>query len=207
MKKESYLIALKKSMEENGYNDEYISLCIKYATRLIENNLPVIFDIKHLSLLLGVNSKKMNSMLFGNDSYYNKYDIPKKSGGNRTIYAPKKELKYVQRWILVEILNKIRISEFATGFTRGKSIIDNAKIHLNQECVFNIDIKDFFPSINFFKVYKIFRYYGYTEEVSFLLSKLCTLHDRLPQGSPASPALSNIVCLKLDKRLHCLAQS
>ena len=51
----------------------------------------------------------------------------------------------------------------------------------------------------------MFFYYGYTKEISFVLTKLCTYRGKLPQGSPASPYLSNIVCLKMDKRLHQLA--
>ena len=64
----------------------------------------------------------------------------------------------------------------------------------------------FFPSISFERVYRIFSYYGYTNEVSFILAKLCTFQNRLPQGSPASPYISNIACLKLDARLSALAQ-
>ena len=69
-------------------------------------------------------------------------------------------------------------------------------------------MKDFFPSIGYKEIYKIFRYIGYTDGVSKLLTKLCTnVNDVLPQGSPASPPLSNLVSLKLDKRLSRLAES
>ena len=105
------------------------------------------------------------------------------------------ELKYIQRWILDNILSKIKVSEFATGFCANCSIVDNAKYHINKECVINIDIKDFFPSISFERIFRVFAYYGYTKEVSFFLAKLCTYEDELPQGSPASPMLSNIVNL------------
>ena len=132
-------------------------------------------------------------------------EIPKKSGDYRELDIPSAELKYIQRWILDNILNKIRVSEFATGFCSKKSILNNAKIHINQKCIVNMDIKDFFPSISFEKTYRIFAYYGYTNEVSFILAKLCTFNGRLPQGSPASPYISNIACLKLDARLSALA--
>lgn len=91
-------------------------------------------------------------------------------------------------------------------FAKKKSIVDNAKAHVNNTCLINMDIKDFFTSIKFYEVYKIFKYYGYTKEISFALTKLCTFQGKLPQGSPTSPVLSNIVCLKLDKRLSLLAK-
>ena len=68
-----------------------------------------------------------------------------------------------------------------------------------------MDIEDFFPSINFERIFRIFVYYGYTKEVSWVLSKLCSYNSKLPQGSPASPYISNIACLKLDARLSALA--
>ena len=78
---------------------------------------------------------------------------------------------------------------------------------MNKECVISLDIKDFFPSVSFETVFRIFNYYGYTKELSFLFAKLCTYENYLPQGSPASPWISNISCLKIDKRLSRLAQT
>ena len=116
------------------------------------------------------------------------------------------DLKYIQRWILDNILNKIHVSDYANGFVKNRSILTNAQNHINSECVVNIDLKDFFPTVKFEQVFRIFKYYGYTKEVSYTLSKLCTYRGILPQGSPASPAITNIICLKLDKRLSALGQ-
>lgn len=86
------------------------------------------------------------------------------------------------------------------------SIYDNAVQHTGKELVVNIDLKDFFPSIQYREIYKIFKYIGYTDSVSKLLTNLCTnARSVLPQGSPASPTISNLVSLKLDKRLGRLA--
>jgi hypothetical protein len=70
----------------------------------------------------------------------------------------------------------------------------------------NFDIVDFFPSIKYKDVFKIFYYVGYNKQVSHLLTKLCVNEfNILPQGAPTSPAISNIVLLKLDKRLSSLS--
>ena len=204
--KDEYISKLKIKIEEAGYDSKYSDCCCNYATRLLENDVPVIFDIEHFAKLVGTSKEFICKLIFAEELFYKTIEIPKKRGGNRVLDIPSMELKYIQRWILDNILEHIPVSENATGFKKHTSIVNNAKRHVNKDCLINIDIKDFFPSIDFVKVYKVFSYYGYTKEISFILAKLCTYKDRLPQGSPASPALSNIVCLKLDARLDKLAE-
>ena len=206
MNKEKYLNDLEKTILESGYDAYYVAKCLRYATRLIDNGLPVVFDINHLSILIGIHPSDIAKILFAEERFYTTGKIPKKSGGYRELDMPSLEVKYIQRWILDNILDKIRISEYATGFCRNKSIIDNAKIHMGKHCIVNMDIKDFFPTITYEQVFRMFLYFGYTREVSFALAKLCTYNGYLPQGSPASPYLSNIICLKLDARLSALAK-
>lgn len=206
MEKEQYLSALKTEARQKGCGEYYIAKCVRYATRLLDNGLPVIFDTKHLAMLIGISPEDLTKLVFCQELFYTKAYIPKKSGGTRELDMPSLELKYIQRWILDNILVKIHVSEHAFGFCLNKSIVDNAQIHKNMYCLINMDISDFFPSVSFEKVFRIFAYYGYTKEVSWILSKLCTYQGKLPQGSPASPQISNIVCLKLDARLSALAE-
>ncbi|MEA4941233.1 MAG: retron St85 family RNA-directed DNA polymerase [Oscillibacter sp.] len=207
MDKELYLNNLSDEIAKQGYGDYYCAKCTRYASHLIDNNLPVIFDTKHLSLLIGIDTHDLTKMVFSEERYYTQTKIPKKSNGFRELDMPAVELKYIQRWILNNILYSVKISDCAVGFCIKKSIVNNAKRHINQYCIVNMDIKDFFPTISFERVYRIFAYYGYTNEVSFVLAKLCTFGGKLPQGSPASPYISNISCLKLDARLNALAKA
>ncbi len=205
MNKEDYITNLKLELINQKRGKYYSKRCLLYAERLLDNNLPVIFDIKHLSLLLGIGAYHLGSYILTTESYfYKKISIPKRNGSMRVLQVPSAELKYIQRWILDNILNNIHISDHANGFCRGKSIVTNAKAHVGKECIINLDIKDFFPSIDIDTVFRIFSYYGYTKEVSFALARLCTYEGCLPQGSPASPLISNIVCLKMDKRISSL---
>jgi len=205
--KEIYIKELRDLLKKSHKNTYYSEVCIKYAEQLLNNKLPVIFDLKHLSLLIGIDTNSLVSIVFSQSLYYQEISIPKKSGGFRTLYCPAIVLKYIQRWILDNILMNIKISDFATGFCPKRSIMTNACFHKNKDCLLNMDIKDFFPTISFDKVFKVFIYFGYTKEVSFFLAKLCTYKNQLPQGSPASPYLSNIICLKLDRRLLNLAET
>lgn len=207
MDKRKYLTSLHDGLKDAGKNDHYTTVCCNYASRLLDSNLPVLFDNQHLALVLGMSMSGFWRFFHAIDSYcYHEIKIPKKNGGVRTLDIPSMNLKYIQRWILDNILNNMHVSNHANGFVKNRSILTNAQNHLNSECIVNIDLKDFFPSIKFEQVFGIFKYYGYTKELSYTLAKLCTYHGILPQGSPASPAITNIICLKLDKRLSALAE-
>jgi retron-type reverse transcriptase len=156
--------------------------------------------------------------------HYVKYTIPKRSGGQRVILAPKRELKALQRKILDEILAKVPASESAHGFITGRSVVTNARPHVGKEVVLNLDLKDFFPTVTFPRVRGIFLFLGYSFSVASVLALLCTEHDReayndgeracfvsigpraLVQGAPTSPALANLAAYKLDRKLAALAR-
>lgn len=170
--------------------------------------LPVIFDKQHFALLVGRELSEITKMMaMIETNYYHEAKIVKKSGKMRTLNIPAVSLRLVQKWILDNILYKIRVSQYCNGFCKKKSICTNAQNHLNQDCIVNMDMSDFFPSISQKQIFRIFYYYGYTVEVSYMLARLCTYDGYLPQGAPTSPYLSNIACLKLDKRLAGLAKN
>lgn len=149
---------------------------------------------------------------------YTSFAVRKKNGGERIIHAPVNGLKHILRPLNI-ILNSIAEPHFkATGFVPGKSIVDNAKEHIGNHYVYNIDLKDFFHSFD-----RSWVKYGFMiapfnlgkekEDLAFLLASLCThpfevegeMKTVLPQGSPTSPTITNILCAKLDRRLNGLA--
>ncbi len=197
---------------EDKYNSGLIDhetyiLIKQYVERLTSNNVPVIFNLRHLRSILEINKAEQNEYFgTGKANLYRKFRLPKRSGGSRSIDAPVDKLKQRQLWIKERILDNIGVSRYACGFIKGKSIIDNATPHVGKELVINFDITNFFPSIKYKDVFKIFYYVGYNKQVSHLLTKLCVNEfNVLPQGAPTSPPISNIVLLKLDKRLSGLA--
>lgn len=150
---------------------------------------------------------------------YTSFEVPKKSGGARTINAPVKGLKYV-----LKALNFIFqcISEphhKATGFVLNKSIVTNAKFHVGNHYVYNIDLKDFFHSFDRNRVKIGFMQAPFSlrdakEPLAFLLACLCTHPFEvdgeqkivLPQGAPTSPTITNMLCIAMDRRLNGLAK-
>ncbi len=139
---------------------------------------------------------------------YTEFKIPKKSGGHRLICKPKTSLKIIQQK-LNQVLKTVYEPKPSTdGFTVGRSIVTNAEVHLRQRYLLNIDLKDFFPSINFGRVRGLLmaKPYNCTEEVATVLAQICCYDNQLPQGCPTSPIISNMICSKLDSQLQRLAK-
>lgn len=168
----------------------------------------IILNSYHLSNLLGIKWNYFKKLISNPEKYYYNFLISKKSGGKRQINVPNYYLSLCQAFIKDEILNKIKIHPNANGFAFSKSIITNAQIHTNKEVILNIDLKDFFPSIESKKVFYVFnKLCGYDKSLSFCLTRLVMYNGGLPQGACTSPILSNIVSYKLDLRLSGLARS
>jgi len=133
--------------------------------------------------------------------FYKKIFLFKPGGGFREILQPCKELKSIQAWILRNILDKLTPSSVASAYIIGRKPLFHTKPHNNNRYFYLADIKDFFPSITNKMVYSLFLDVGYSGNAASILTKLTTCNGVLPQGAVTSPAISNYVCLKLDKRL------
>lgn len=131
------------------------------------------------------------------NSYYRNFFINKKNGGKRLISIPNKRLKEIQSCIRV----------FLTGPNHhGRSIIQSAIPHICKDIVYNIDIKDFYPSINSVQITSRLISIGFKYDIAILISSLATMRTKegmpvLPQGAPSSPILAELVMKHLDSRL------
>lgn len=192
--------------EQAGIEASLVAVYMEYVDKLLLQDMPVIFDLKHLCLLLGVKKEYLCSVIYSPEQHYRHFSIKKHSGGLREITAPYYSLKQMQRWILDNILSNIKVHRCAHGFKPKKSILTNVKVHVNQEDLLKLDLKDFFPSIGKNFVINVFQEIGYTNDVAFYLASICCYDDALPQGAPTSPALSNIVSRFMDNRLYKLAR-
>jgi retron-type reverse transcriptase len=196
--------------------------------RAAENELPALDKPDQLAESLGVTIPQLRGMAYHRDAatslHYVRFTIPKRDGTQRPIWAPKKRLKAAQRWILHNIVERLPVHGAAQGFLVGRSILSNAAVHVNSKILLKMDIKEFFPTVTVRRVKGVFRRAGYRDGISTLLALLCTEAPReivqvegktyyvslgprcLPQGAPTSPALTNALCLRLDRRLAGLAK-
>ncbi|WP_313302438.1 retron Ec67 family RNA-directed DNA polymerase/endonuclease [Diaphorobacter sp.] len=146
---------------------------------------------------------------------YTKFEIPKRYGGKRAICAPTGALKHIQRLLanlLMDCLNELNAKydrQAAHGFVTDRSILTNAHQHRGRSHVLNLDLQDFFGSINFGRVRGFFiadKDFALQPAVATVLAQIACFENRLPQGSPVSPVISNLIGNVLDTHLIKLAR-
>lgn len=180
---------------------------------------------KHdLAILLGVKPSSLTYTLYKlkPETQYNSFTIPKKNGGVRTILAPSDRLKSLQSSLsnlLLDCIDEINKHNQETnskfkptlshGFVRERSIITNAMMHLNKKHVLNIDLADFFDSFNFGRVRGFFiknKQFELDPHIATVIAQIACYDNKLPQGSPCSPVITNLITHSLDIRLASLAK-
>lgn len=161
-----------------------------------------IYQVSHSFTL-----EDLKQCLNSPSSQYHSFQIPKKSGGVRKIDAPAPKLKNIQRAIADLLRSRYTPEDAAHGFVPARSVVSNAQEHLDHRFILNVDIKDFFPSISYGRVKYLLMQepFGFQDVFAHMAARLCTKDGVLPQGSPASPEITNMVCRRLDQRLSQLA--
>ncbi|MFD2450739.1 reverse transcriptase family protein [Ideonella paludis] len=148
------------------------------TARLVRSGLPALSTPLELAQAMGLGLPELKFLCFHREvartTHYRRFDLPKKTGGVRTISAPMPRLKRAQYWVLDQILVKVPCHDAAHGFMPGRSIVSNAAPHCAQAVVINLDLKDFFPSIHFPRIKGVFQGLGYGEAVASLLALLCS---------------------------------
>ncbi len=194
-----------------------------HVEELARRGLPVLSEPADVARAIGIPVPELRWLCFHAEAtdkpHYAYFEIPKRSGGKRLLAAPQPRLARAQAWVLHEVLEKLATEAPAHGFIKGRSTLSCAIPHVGKGVVVNLDLSDFFPTITFGRVRGVFQRLGYSPAVATVLALLCTEAPRvpvdfegkrtwaavgpraLPQGACTSPALSNQVAKKLDRRL------
>lgn len=145
---------------------------------------------------------------YPDDKKYISFDIEKKSGGYRNIKAATGGLRVIQSKVAPLITKHYRARNSVHGFIKERSVVSNAKQHKRQKYVFNIDLLDFYGSINFGRVRGLFRAKPFSmgEKAATVMAQICVFQNSLPQGAATSPIISNFIASQLDKKLSALAR-
>ncbi|WP_437919680.1 reverse transcriptase domain-containing protein [Sphingobacterium sp. LRF_L2] len=234
--------------KEANRSDEFLDEAKNYIFNLEVEGYPVLFSLVHLSISMGVESDYIRALTSGKNqlvssdpayntncnSYretrYKYFKLRKRSNGFRTISAPHKDLKYIQKWIYFNILCKHKLSSSCKGFVPGLSIKDNARVHEGASTILKIDLLKFFDTITEKRVYGVFASMGYLKNLCVTMARLCCCNHRedywdsyseqdkeilfdlfkersavLPQGAPSSPMLANIIAKRMDERFEKLS--
>jgi len=142
-----------------------------------------------------------------------KFVIPKRNGQKRVILQPSKKLKTIQYWLIINIFKKLNVHSAAFAYRDNLSILENAEVHKGNKYFLKMDLKDFFPSINYSDLIPLIASWHSKETPSWTLSKNAEVlirlscfyqNDFLPVGYPSSPIISNVVMYKFDTEISNL---
>jgi hypothetical protein len=145
------------------------------------------------------------------DFRYKSYTIPKRTGGNRLIQHPARELKFLQHWVIEHIFIYARVHRAATAYFKNASVRKNALIHSQGRFFLRVDFSDFFSSIKVTDITQLLRQISsdrlaaLTDEDIDIIGKIVTRHGRLTIGAPSSPIISNAVMYEFDDVMTQLA--
>lgn len=182
------------------------------AVRTVDEG-PKINSRFDLARYIQVPLRRLAAVLYERDrsKFYQVREIPKASGGTRTLHAVSGKLKVVQRKALDKLQSDYPPSGLAHGFVPGRSIITNAIPHRRKKVVVKLDIVDFFPAIRFARVFGMFQAppFRFGREAAMTLAQLACVPEHngpLPQGGVLSPYIANVICRRMDQRLAAIAR-
>ena len=181
------------------------------ALDIVTNHpLQNIISRSQLAEILSISEQTLIYLLFRLplSQKYIIFEIVKKSGDLRVISVPTGSLKRAQKKLSNLLYDNYMPYNETHGFVKNKSILSNAKSHKSPKWVLNVDIKDFFGAINFGRVRGMFLKHPYNcnKDVATLMAQFCCHDNKLPQGAPSSPIISNLICRRLDRELRKLSR-
>ena len=181
------------------------------------NEFLQVQDIDDLAKLIQVPTKTLLELIEKLDESYHAFKIPKKRGGYREIDSPNSSLKLIQKRInyLLSVIyygmKPVCVHGFVKTVTeRGESfsIVSNAAPHVKAQYVVNMDLQDFFHSVDIWRVKRVFMSYPFFfgNDMASYFALLTTYQERLPMGAPTSPVISNLACFLFDRRMMRFAE-
>src|SRR5437660_1125750 len=115
-----------------------------------------LYSMKQLEILLGRSRVELKDLASKAIHFYKPFPLKTKPRRfakkvepvkKRWIDNPIDPLKTIQSRVQERILSPLLLPEHLLGGVKGKSILDNARLHIGARCLVTIDIKNFYPSI------------------------------------------------------------
>lgn len=195
----------KKAMPENTISKE-VKKVVAQATKDTdeESNKYKEFAVPaDIASFIGITLHSLYAIVTDKRRYYRQFKIPKSNGKMRQISAPNEYLKAILKKLNEEVYFKVPRSKISFGYIKGVSPLEAVKMHTNKKIVCKVDIHDFFGTTNTAKIKRaMMKHMGYSQDVAYVLAVLATLDGKMPQGSPTSPAISNLVMYDFDNKLQ-----
>ncbi|MFV9232432.1 reverse transcriptase domain-containing protein [Citrobacter freundii] len=170
-----------------------------YSFNLLDHDFFNSNGVIIVASCIGISQGLITAMMKSPERYYRSFDLIKKNGKKRPILAPRKFMKVTQYWINDHLLNRLKIHSSCYSYRKGVGIKENASSHLRRKFVANIDIVDYFGTINKTMIKNCFHKNKIPQNIINVISSLVTYHGSLPQGAPTSPAISNAILHDFDE--------
>lgn len=154
-----------------------------------------------------VSLETLESVAASASKRYKVYNIPKKTGGERTICHPSRPLKSLQRWLTRNLLSLADVHSSAMAYEKGSSIRANALHHAGTSYTLRMDFSDFFPSFDDVSIKKYLEYLretkniGITDKDILFAVRIFCRFGSLTIGAPSSPKLTNAMMFDIDSRI------
>ena len=162
-------------------------------------------SLTHLYKRLGTNRKELAHIKENISNYYRRKVTETKPGKVRHCDVPQRRLKQILKNLKL-VLDEVSLPENMHGGVPGRSTITNATPHTCKATVINMDLKDYFPSIGYRKVYDaLVKQQECSPDVASMITRLTTFDGHIPLGSPTSTVLANITSIEFAKRINSLA--
>jgi RNA-directed DNA polymerase len=184
------------------------AIALKRTDAEIKTRFKSLHSVYDVADILEVTAQKLTYYSYKNRAYKT-FEIPKRRGGTRQISAPANNLKILQSKLNYILRLVYRAHVAVHGFALNRSIVTNAASHTRRRYVLNVDLRDFFGSINFGRVRAMLMAHPYNvgPGAATVIAQFCTFNGVLPQGAPTSPIITNMICGRLDSHLKKLAAS
>lgn len=182
---------------------------LKTSDEDLKKNFLSLSSRQDVADLLEITDKSLVYILYRNqENNYKEFTLTKKSGGIRQICSPVSSIKILQKKLSYILSLVYKQKPSAHGFVQGRNVLTNSKPHLKKQYVLNLDLSDFFPSINFGRVRGMFmgNPYNLPKDPATILAQLSCHKNSLPQGASTSPIISNMICARLDSQFQKLAK-
>ncbi|MCD1584726.1 TIR domain-containing protein [Halomonas sp. IOP_14] len=162
-------------------------------------------SLDELCNLLGINKGHLLFICYKrpDELKYKSFEMRKKRGGFRKIDSPQKGLRVIQGKLAELLEENVEFKTCVQGFVKERGVLENATLHKKSNWVLNVDIKNFFGSINFGRVRAVFvaKPFEIHPDVATVIAQICCFKNYLPQGAATSPIVSNIVASTLDNQI------
>lgn len=167
--------------------------------------------LEQMAVDLDLSTSFIQSIARGASYEYKVYQIPKRTGGMRTIHHPSRRLKALQRWLLINVIAPLPVHTAATAYRKGRSIFDNANAHAASSFLLRMDLSSFFESIReadirSYIVQHPSTFAQWTDIDADILCQVVCRKLALTIGAPSSPALSNALCYEMDVLLTSICE-